>query len=176
MKLSYKGVSNIRNILVQPTDVSILRDRQIIDKVGELAKNLGATILLEGGVLSHAYYQLMRTGAKVEVRNPFEKEKSLEFNKLVRDKIPEKISNNGEEAFTTQLESKILDQLLKRKLVEEALEVLDADNKENLIIEIADILEVLDGIRKQNRISMKSVLEEKKKKRDKAGGFEKECS
>lgn len=173
MKLSYKGVSNIRNILVQPTDVSILRDRQIIDKVGELAKNLGATILLEGGVLSHAYYQLMRTGAKVEVRNPFEKEKSLEFNKLVRDKIPEKISNNGEEAFTTQLESKILDQLLKRKLVEEALEVLDADNKENLIIEIADILEVLDGIRKQNRISMKSVLEEKKKKRDKAGGFEK---
>lgn len=167
------GVSNIRNIQVQPTDVSILRDKRIIDEVGEVAKKLGATILLEGGVLSHAYYQLMRTGAKVEVRNSFEREKRLEFNKLVRDKIPEKISNNGEEAVTAQLESKILDQFLKRKLVEEAIEVLDADSKENLTLEIADILEVLDGILKQNHISKKSVFEEKKKKHDKAGGFEK---
>ena len=163
----------IRNIQIQPTDANILRDRSIIDRIGNAAQKLGANILLEGGVLSHAYYQLVRTGAKVEVRHAFEKKQNLEFNKLVRDKIPEKIERNGEEAVTAQLDKSILSRLLKRKLVEEALEVLDSESEEDLIVELADILEVLDGILGQHQIDLQTVLHEKEKKREKSGGFEK---
>ena len=172
-KIVPKSNANIRNIQIQPTDTNIIRERTIIDRIGNAAKSLGANILLEGGILSHAYYQLVRTGAKVEVRNAFEKKQSLEFNKLVRDRIPEKIQRNGEEAVTAQLDKTILSQLLKRKLVEESLEVLDAEGDENLIVEIADILEVLDGILSQHQIDIQAVLQQKEKKREKAGGFEK---
>lgn len=163
----------IRNIQIQPTDATILRDRTIIDRIGKAAKALGANIILEGGILSHAYYQLVRTGAKVEARHAFDRMQSLEFNKLVRDKIPEKIQHNGEEAVTAQLEKNILSQLLKRKLVEEALEVLDSEEREDLIVEIADVLEVLDGILAQHQIDIQVILQQKEKKREKAGGFEK---
>ena len=172
-KLISESNAHIRNVQIQPTDAKILRDRSIIDRIGKTAKDLGANILLEGGILSHAYYQLVRTGAKVEVRYAFEKEQSLEFNKLVRDKIPEKIQRNGEKAVTAQLEKNILSRLLKRKLVEEALEVLDSEGDEDLVVELADILEVLDGILGQHQIDMETVLAQKQKKREKAGGFEK---
>lgn len=134
---------------------------------------LGANIILEGGILSHAYYQLVRTGAKVEVRNTFGKTQSLEFNKLVRDKIPEKIEKNGEQAVTAQLEKDILIRLLKRKLVEESLEVLDAKDTDDLIAELADVMEVIDSIVKQKGIVFQDILDRKEKKRKKAGGFEK---
>ena len=71
-----------------------------------------------------------------------------------------------------QLEKKILGQLLKRKLVEESLEVLDAENSEDLITELADVLEVIDGILQQQDINLQEVLKKKRKKRDKVGGFE----
>lgn len=172
-KLPQNPNASIRNIQIQPTDANILRERSIIDRIGKAAKDLGANIILEGGILSHAYYQLVRTGAKVEVRNAFEKKQSLEFNKLVRDKIPEKIQRNGEEAITAQLDKNILIQLLKRKLVEESLEVLDAEETEDIIVELADILEVFDGILSQHQIDLQTVLNQKEKKRQKTGGFEK---
>lgn len=172
-KMAQRPNGSIRNIQIQPTDINILRERSIISRIGNAAKALGANILLEGGILSHAYYQLVRTGAKVEVRYTFEKKQNLEFNKLVRDKIPEKIQRNGEEVVATQLGKNILSQLLKRKLVEESLEVLDSDDDESLIIELADVLEVLDGILGQHQIDIQSVLNQKQKKRETAGGFEK---
>ena len=163
----------IRNILVQPTDEKILRDREVIGRIGKTAKSLGANIILEGGVLSHAYYQLIRTGAKVEARNTFSKTQSLEFNKLVRDKIPEKIERNGEEVVTTQLKKDVFISLLKRKLVEESLEVYDATEKEDMVAELADVMEVIDAIIKEERINRQNILDKKEKKREKVGGFEK---
>ena len=109
---------------------------------------------------------------QVEARNAFERDKSVEFNKLVRDGIPNKIRNNGEEAVTVQVQNDVLNQLLKRKLVEEALEVLDASGEEDLIAEAADILEVLEGILKQNGIGMEKVEKKKANKHAKVGGFE----
>lgn len=174
-KIKQTSTPNIRNIQIQPTNANFLRDRKIIDRIGIAAKGLGANILLEGGILSHAYYQLIRTGAKVEVRYSFESKKNhqLQFNKLVRDKIPEKIEKNGEEAITAQLNKELFTTLLKRKLVEEALEVLDSKNNEDVITELADILEVFDGILHQYQIDFKTILEYKEKKRKKSGGFEK---
>lgn len=55
--------------------------------------------------------------------------------------------------------------MLKRKLVEEALEVLDSKNDEDIIAELADILEVLDGILSQYQIDFNTVLSQKEIKR-----------
>lgn len=71
-----------------------------------------------------------------------------------------------------ELDKKLFSSLLKRKLVEEALEVLDSENDENIVAELADILEVFDGILIQHQIDLKTVLDQKEKKRNKVGGFE----
>ena len=170
---SRRGKGIVRNILIQPTDAQILRQKEIIDRIGTAAQAIDANIILEGGILSHAYYQLLRTGAKVEVRNTFSKVQNLDHNKLVRDKIPEKIERNGEAAVTVQLEKSILGSFLKRKLVEESLEVLDAEDPDDIIAELADVLEVIDGILQQQGIDMQEVLMSKERKREKVGGFEK---
>ena len=68
-----------------------------------------------------------------------------------------------------ELDKKLFSSLLKRKLVEEALEVLDSENDENIVAELADILEVFDGILIQHQIDLKTVLDQKEKKRNKVG-------
>lgn len=172
---SVKEDSYIRTISLQPTDINILRDKEMIMTVGNLAKSLSAVIVLEGGVLSHAYYQLTRTGAKVEAKDVFGKiTPDTEHNKLVRDKIPQKIERNGEVAITTnKVDFDELLLLLRRKLVEESLEVLDAKSTEDILSELADVMEVFDSIRSRLKISKKAIYEAQAEKKEKVGGFEK---
>ena len=87
------------------------------------------TILLDGTQLTHTYYQLKSTGANVVCSNVDELTYSdtLEFNKLVRDKIPEKIISNGEHVRCSIVSRPLLDRLLLEKLLEEAYEVYDAN-------------------------------------------------
>ena len=61
---------------------------------------------------------------------------------------------------------------LKQKMLEEAEEVFDAKSREELVEELADILEVIDGIRKFADISEEEILEQKRTKLEKSGGFE----
>ena len=65
------------------------------------------------------------------------------YNKLVRDKIPEIIAKSGKKAKVRTLQGEELKRALKCKLVEEANELLYADTEEEIIEEIADVLEVL---------------------------------
>src|SRR5262249_42272771 len=84
--------TTVPRIRVQPMDEKLLRDRDTLKKIGDLAKAAGAVIVLEGAVLSHAYYQLLSTGAIVEVVHPFIGfEEHHDFNKLVRDGVPDRI-------------------------------------------------------------------------------------
>ena len=52
-------------------DEKLLRDKNTLKKIGDHANAKGAIIILEGAVLSHPYYQLLSTGATVEVVHPF---------------------------------------------------------------------------------------------------------
>jgi predicted house-cleaning noncanonical NTP pyrophosphatase (MazG superfamily) len=94
------------------------------------------------------------------------------MEKLVRDKIAEFVFKERGEVLTTRLasEEEMLS-LLKNKLVEEASEVLNATSNDNLIEELADVLEVLKAL-----IVKQNIAEEVFKKREdkclERGGFD----
>jgi len=167
-----KKHSNIRRIRIMPNEDNLLRDKKTLSKIGELAKEINAVILMEGGVLSHAYYQLMQTNAIVEVLHPFnDSEDKREFNKLVRDKISHNIEQRGEIVNIARLSGDYLLRALKEKLVEEAFEVLDAIDQESIINELADVSEVVDGILSHINVTNSELEKRQAEKREKAGGF-----
>jgi len=164
---------NIKYLLLMPVENNMIRSKEFIKEVGEIACNLGAVVILEGGVLSHAYYQLKSTGAAIELKNPFDNIVSnVKHGKLVRDKIPNKIQSGGEIAIINKLSDNDLIEQLKIKLIEEAFEVLDAENTDDLIQELADVLEVVDSIIEKQKINKESVNTAKVRKKEKVGGFE----
>lgn len=164
--------NKIERVVVEPTDEKLIRNHDFAEKLGELAVEKKFVIEMSGGILSHAYYMLQKAGATVECIDLFGTEEDiLEFNKIVRDKIPEIIISRGERAETIRLEGDALIKSLQRKLVEEALEVLDAKSGPDIISEIADVEEVIRGICKSLNIEKKEVEEERDKKEKKRGGF-----
>lgn len=99
------------------------------------------------------------------------KTKTTEYNKLVRDKIPEKIKNNGETPKIRILENKEYKNELLKKLLEECNEVINADEV-SIIEECADVLEVLLAISKLYDCDLEKLLEFKTIKKNKNGAFE----
>lgn len=92
------------------------------------------------------------------------------YNKLVRDKIPENINSEKERKANYKILSD--EEYLKeldRKLLEEAHELIEAHNEE----EIADLMEVIFAIMKVNNISIDKVEETRKIKNSQKGSFEK---
>ena len=90
------------------------------------------------------------------------------YKKLVRDKIPEIIKQNGEEPICRILEDEEYLKELNIKLLEEANEFIEARNVE----ELADIMEVLDALVKVYNINWVDVKKEQESKKDKRGAFE----
>lgn len=171
-KETESGKSQVRRVRIQPNDEKLLRDKDTLKSIGQLAKEIDAVILLEGGVLSHAYYQLMETNAIVEVRHPFSDfEDSQEFNKLVRDKVATNISHGGEVVKMAKLYGEFFLRALKEKLIEEAFEVLDSVDQKAIIGELADVNEVIDGILSQLNVDKVELHRQQELKREKAGGF-----
>lgn len=162
----------IKRIHIQPMEDKLLRDKEIIEKIAYLAKKSNAIILLEGSILSHAFYQLAKTGAQVEIYHPFDEfEDKQEFNKLVRDKIPEYIEEGGEIVNIVKLEKESIVLALKDKLVEETFEVFDSNDEDELLSELADVSEVIDSILYHLNIKKESLLNKQEKKRIKVGSF-----
>lgn len=135
--------SMIRCIRIKPHDDELLRDKYTLKKIGELAVRLDATIFLDGSILSHAYYQLMQTNARVEAIPLIIPQTKIEYNKLVRDRVPEKISAGGEVVLKTRFSGNDLLRLLKDKLIEESFEVLDAEDRDEILDELADVNEII---------------------------------
>lgn len=162
----------IRRIRIQPCEDELIRDKETLKKIGEIAKKINAVILLEGGILSHAYYQLITTNAIVEINHPFSDiEGKQEFRKLVRDKVPIKIEDGGELVEKGQLVGENLLKALKEKLIEESFEVLDAIDQEQIIAELSDVSEVIDAILSKIKVSKTKLKQIQEKKRKKVGGF-----
>jgi predicted house-cleaning noncanonical NTP pyrophosphatase (MazG superfamily) len=93
-------------------------------------------------------------------------------NKLIRDKIPEIIKGSGDICETRILNDQDFEVELRKKLVEESKEVLNCP-KEELINELADILEIINSLADNNQIKIEDVEKEMKLKRERRGGFDK---
>jgi len=94
------------------------------------------------------------------------------MKKLVRNKIPEIIKKNWEECefFIASKEEYI--SFLLEKVVEEAKEILNSSNDEELKIEIADLYEVIDTILKEKNINISEIKEKQEEKRRLRGWFD----
>lgn len=93
----------------------------------------------------------------------------IPHNKLVRDNIPQIIENNGQSAKTVLLDDEKYTDALKKKLKEETREYLQSKE----LMELADILEVVEALAKNQGSSFDEVLELKKQKQEKNGAFDK---
>lgn len=60
---------------------------------------------------------------------------------------------------------------LKKKIIEEAQEVHDANSKEDLTTELADVMEVIHAIAEANQISIEEIKAAQAKKREVNGYF-----
>jgi len=87
----------------------------------------------------------------------FEEEKNFDLDALY-DKIKERINSGEEKSYTLKLIKE--PELLKRKLIEEAAEVITAKNKKELIWECADLLYFLLVTMAKEGITIKDIEKE----------------
>ncbi len=99
--------------------------------------------------------------------------KIVKYNKLIRDRIPKIIEDDGWTPILKTLNKKEFLIALKKKVVEEANELVDAKNKKDIVNEIVDIQEILDAIILQVRSSKSKIKEQQKLKSKKRGVFKK---
>jgi len=93
--------------------------------------------------------------------------------KLGRDKGLEGFKSQNIKPTYKILNGDELRQALKHKLIEEAQEIFDAQDRQEIIAELADVLEVISGLCKAYEIPLKEVEQAKEKKYNERGGFEK---
>jgi predicted house-cleaning noncanonical NTP pyrophosphatase (MazG superfamily) len=95
------------------------------------------------------------------------------YNKLVRDKIPEIIKKAGENPSIRVLSDEEFPEAVKKKLLEEAKELIEAKDRKEVINEIVDILELLDVLITEIGISGLEICILRRKKNKKRGAFKK---
>ncbi|MBB3260372.1 putative house-cleaning noncanonical NTP pyrophosphatase (MazG superfamily) [Paraburkholderia bannensis] len=169
-----EGGQTIERVVMAPIDAELIRNASFATDLAKLAKTVGFVVELSGGILSHAYYMLNREGCRVECVDLFGAgEEVVEFHKLVRDGIPDMIRDRGERVDSIALKGDALIAALRQKLVEEALEALDASTGNELLGELADVQEVLLALATALNVDPAALEQERLKKRKKRGGFEK---
>ncbi len=96
------------------------------------------------------------------------------YKKLVRDNIPDIIAKDNKNAEFISLDDATFLVALKEKLVEEAREVVKAQDKATVIQELADLQEVMDKIKETYLITQTDVNMAQALKAIKNGKFDKQ--
>ena len=99
--------------------------------------------------------------------------KTVKYNKLIRDKIPEIIKKSGWTPFIKTLDKKRFPKEIKKKILEEGKELMKAKNKKDIIDEIVDIQELLDILVFEIKTTKTEIKKQQKIKNKKRGGFKK---
>ena len=93
---------------------------------------------------------------------------TIRYNKLVRDRIPEIITNSGKQCECSTLSDDEYITMLDAKLNEELAEYQESKSME----ELADLLEVIRAVAKARGSSIDDVEAIRRDKAAKRGGFE----
>ncbi|MGB2580484.1 MAG: nucleoside triphosphate pyrophosphohydrolase [Minisyncoccia bacterium] len=93
----------------------------------------------------------------------------MKYNKLVRDKIVDRIEAKGEKAVFHIADEPEYWMKLKEKLTEEVNEFLVDES----LGELADIAEVFDAVMKYKRFTKEALIIEQQRKAEERGRFEK---
>lgn len=91
--------------------------------------------------------------------------------KLVRDKIPDIIRQDGREPVVSTISGAELAEALNRKLAEECQEFFAARDNAARLEELADVLEVIFGITQQIGYAKQDLFDACDAKRESRGGF-----
>jgi predicted house-cleaning noncanonical NTP pyrophosphatase (MazG superfamily) len=149
----------------------LVRDTPFLDKVIAFALEHDIPVELTGSRLAHPFYILKSAGVSVscvgDTRQP-----STSYNKLVRDQIVQKIESSGEEVVSYRAAGTERTKLLRLKLLEEALELLQTSTTEQAIDEFADVEEVLGALRVALGVRRSDVRTRRTEKRSARGGFD----
>lgn len=94
-----------------------------------------------------------------------------DYNKLVRDRIPEIIESTGKKFSTRILDNDEYIKELKKKSFEELEEYVSTTNDEDALEELADLLEIIHALAEYHGASFEKLEEIRKKKAEKRGGF-----
>ena len=94
-------------------------------------------------------------------------------NKLIRDKILEIIEANKEKSSFRVLNKKEYIKEIKKKILEEAQELIEAKGKKEIINEIVDVQELVDVLILESGLTKLQIQKQQKVKNKKRGGFKK---
>ncbi len=96
----------------------------------------------------------------------------MAYKKLVRDKIPDIIRKNGEKPITRILDDDEYKEELRHKVVEEAMELRNAKNRDETLKELADVSEAIIALTKTYGFFPADLEAEMHTRRLERGGFE----
>jgi predicted house-cleaning noncanonical NTP pyrophosphatase (MazG superfamily) len=99
--------------------------------------------------------------------------KTIVYNKLVRDRVPEILISKGHVPLMRVLAQPEYVHYLKQKILEEASEVVQATSRDAFLTELTDLLEVIESLTIASGITLDQLKEQQKSRRLARGGFEK---
>ena len=155
-------------------EADLLRSRDFLRPLIDFATKGDHIIILHGSPLAHAYHQLREAGLTVYPGTPIQRRRAIDkqdFGKLVRDKIPDVIRDNGDSVVTGRLPEFERPRQLLGKMVEEMQELQQSEGDAQLA-ELADIYELLGSYISNLGYDWDAVAATASQKRERRGGFE----
>lgn len=94
------------------------------------------------------------------------------YNKLIRNKIPQIIKNNGKTPTTRILPEEEYIKEICNKTQEELTEYIEAKTKPDKLEELSDLLELINALAEHEGTTLEEIDEIRKKKAEERGGFQ----
>lgn len=160
---------------LDPDDPELFRSQEFLEKITSTARDHDFPVGLTGSVLGHAFYVLEKAGLLVVALNEPTRSRTRQrriFRKLVRDDLPDKISEGGETVTLAEIAKEESRAALVVKLLEESYELLAADTPQDVVAELADVLEVVRSLAHATGVEWSDVEAVADQKRETRGGFE----